>query len=116
MPQISFSKKKKVDEDPVRKREGAYVRRWTRLDYLAGDFTERVDRAFLREDVMDPGDIAPFWERFGLRHFLGARTLRDTPDNTYDLGRTDIRGEDGERERECFASRERERERGLFLP
>lgn len=38
---------------------------WTQIETLRGDFTARTDKAFLMEDVMDPGDIAPFWERYG---------------------------------------------------
>ena len=40
-------------------------RRWLKMDTLEGDFFARTDEAFLMEDVLDPGDVAPFWERFG---------------------------------------------------
>lgn len=38
---------------------------WTQVRDLRGDFEARTDVGFLMEDVMDPGDIAPFWERYG---------------------------------------------------
>lgn len=39
--------------------------RWLKMENLEGDFFARTDEAFLMEDVLDPGDVAPFWERFG---------------------------------------------------
>ena len=38
---------------------------WQQLRQLRGDFVRRTSSAFLMEDVQQPGDIAPFWERFG---------------------------------------------------
>lgn len=38
---------------------------WTQVAELHGDFEARTDVGFLMEDVVDPGDIAPFWERYG---------------------------------------------------
>ncbi|KAJ1451240.1 hypothetical protein M885DRAFT_468602 [Pelagophyceae sp. CCMP2097] len=38
---------------------------WERRVELYGDFTARTDVAFLLEDVQNPGDVAPWWERFG---------------------------------------------------
>lgn len=38
---------------------------WQQLRQLQGDFVRRTSSAFLMEDVRQPGDIAPFWERFG---------------------------------------------------
>lgn len=39
--------------------------KWEKIENMRGDFFARTDEAFLMEDVLDPGDVAPFWERFG---------------------------------------------------
>ncbi len=38
---------------------------WNKHIQLVGDFRARTDVGFLMEDVLDPGDVAPFWERYG---------------------------------------------------
>ncbi|KAJ8605552.1 hypothetical protein CTAYLR_000123 [Chrysophaeum taylorii] len=52
---------------------------WTQIDALRGDFEARTDVAFLMEDVMDPGDIAPFWERYG--HSVDVLRVRNGSDH-----------------------------------
>jgi len=48
---------------------------WSQQRFIHGDFHSRNDIAFLMEDVSDPGDVAPFWERYG--HSLDALSAMD---------------------------------------
>jgi len=38
---------------------------WNKYVQLFGDFSARTSVGFLMENVLDPGDTAPFWERYG---------------------------------------------------
>ena len=57
--------------------------KWEKVENIAGDYFARTDSAFLMEDVMDPGDVAPFWERFG--HSLSVFAANNISETTGEI-------------------------------